>query len=99
MKAPYGCFAARRCGKLPEPPGPSRRRRQGGRGLYRMAARAQAARLCGPRDLHVHGESGAGGDRDEGVETEFADTAAQQVIEARLSHAETLRRLGLRNAP
>ena len=35
-------------------------------------------------------EAGAGGERHQGIEAEFADAAAQQIVEARLRHAETL---------
>jgi len=39
----------------------------------------------------MHREAGAGGERYKGIETEFADAAAEQIVEARLRHAEASR--------
>ncbi len=39
-----------------------------------------AAWLCGQSDLQMHCEAGASGECYEGIETELADTAAQQIV-------------------
>jgi hypothetical protein len=47
----------------------------------------------------MHREAGARGERHQSIEAELADTAAQQVVQARLRHAEPSRSLCLGDIP
>src|SRR6266446_5059476 len=57
------------------------------------------AGLCRQCDFHMHREAGASSERYERIEAELADTATQQIVEARLSHTETPCSLGLGQIP
>src|SRR5260370_28493136 len=55
--------------------------------------------LCGQCDLQMHREAGTRGECHQGIETELADAAAQQIVEARLRYPETPCGLGLGYSP
>jgi hypothetical protein len=47
----------------------------------------------------MHREAGASGEGHQGIEAELADTAAQQIVQARLRYPETPCSLGLGHSP
>jgi len=50
-------------------------------------------------DFQMQREAGASGERDQRIETELPDTAAQQIVQSRLRHAEVSRGLYLGHMP
>ncbi len=63
------------------------------RGLGR---RDLCRRFPGVLDIELNRQAGACAEINQGVEAEFPDSSAQQIVQARLSYAELRRGMGLR---